>query len=274
MDALPRAAVRERERLVGAVERGGLESRILRCPGVHSGGYRRGAIVATPMGIFASLSHGDRIGTIVTAIEKLPRGRVRVEADFRESSNADVAECFDASIPEIADVPEDASEEEIEAWWEEHHNGLRDPAGSLTAIVHQAAFKYLWTPDLLDRLDEEAQAEAKESEARREARRRELAERYAGSRMARAAEAITREAARPETPAPVVLVVADANVAVSIAAASAPTTIALNGLTSRIIRCVTDGRKMGPCSLAPPSKATNGSQPGPELPSSHGTEST
>jgi hypothetical protein len=197
LDRLPLAAVREHRRLQGAVKYGGLKSRLDRCPGVYPGMFGNEATVTTGEGIgMAAIRLGDRVGTIATPIEKLARGRFRVESHYRESREP-IADCFDASIPEIADVDDDADDDEIDLWWETNHNGLRDPEGTLTAIVHQAAFKYLWSEDLLEQINVEQREQRAASRAAMEQRRRELAERNAERIVDKAIEQITREAARP-----------------------------------------------------------------------------
>jgi hypothetical protein len=157
---MPSAWQAEYRRLSGAVPRG-LESRLYRCQNLSLGS-----------GIF-----GSHVGTVATVVEKLPKGRVLVEADFREereslsllSKEGYSLGFFDPTVPEQADVSEepvesayddqesydaamDAWEAEVEAWWEEHHNGGRDQAGTLQAVVHQAAVKFAHTDDLVDRL--------------------------------------------------------------------------------------------------------------------------
>ena len=201
LDRLPQAAVLEHRRLRGSVERDGLKSRLSRCLGVYPGMLGNEASITASDEGWGSVFLGKRLGTLATAVEKLPRGRFRVEAHYQEQSASaiPVAMYFDASIPEMADVEDEDDDEAIDLWWETHHNGLRDPEGTLSAIVHQSAFKHIHTDDLLDQIDAAARERLAANRAELEVRRRALMEKHAERIVDSAIDQITREgAARPD----------------------------------------------------------------------------
>ena len=137
---LPLAALDEERRLRGAVFHG-VQSRIDRCLGVNEEG-----------GIKAGTSQGrwgyGRLGTVVTVANILTEQRYLVTSDFVATQRIDVAEILGA---------EPLVEREPRAWWE---RGGDDEDGTLTALVHRAAFKWRYDNDLVLRLERERKAVA------------------------------------------------------------------------------------------------------------------
>jgi hypothetical protein len=207
LDTLPKAAVEEYKRLckaVGAVHghpydsQADLASRINRCEGVISDPR-----ITEPKYHIGTNNHPfiERFATIVTVVAKEPK-RVTVEADFVAQTKLGVFEepcraTFDPTVPELADVDEDASEEEIDEWWETHHNGLRDDGGTLRAVVHSAAIKSIYDDELIDRLNSEYQERLRQDRAWSAERRREIEEKQAGRTVEKMIEETLREANRP-----------------------------------------------------------------------------
>jgi hypothetical protein len=186
-DTIPHAAKRERQRVDGAWS-GGLESRLNRCRAVVPGpGFGEGhrEVERSSFGWW----HGRR-GIIAAVTEKLPQGRYLVLARFQAESPGSwsrSAHHFDPSIPE---------EVENEGDWELLYNDLADPAGTLEAIVTGRSIIAEYTPELLERWDEEARAREAYWRQTSEEIARRFHEKKAGTLAVGEAEGILRDVNR------------------------------------------------------------------------------